>query len=290
MADFSIIHETERPEQPRATLILAVYNQPHYLELVLAGLEAQSFRDFEVIACDDGSTSDIAPILANFASRSGLPLVHVWHEDNGFRKCRIMNRGLRLARGEIVVFLDADCVPYPHFIADHVGEKESGRYLAGRRVELGAEFTKTLNIAAVREGILTPTNPKLLVSMLRGDTRHGNRALVIRNRLVRSLMSLDRVPDVKGCNFSLFRSDLVRVNGFDEVYEGPAYGEDTDLELRLVNAGLKIKSLRGMAVQYHLYHRQQPYAEQNRWRLDDLIATRRILPVEGMYSQEDSHE
>lgn len=281
--DFTVVLELNRVENPRVTVILAAYKKPEYLALVLAGLERQTFRDFELIVCDDGSGQDVADLLASFARSAKLPFVHVWHEDNGFRKCRIMNRGLRMARGEVVVFLDADCVPYPRFIEDHYRESEEGRYLAGRRVELGPVYTAKLSPEAVRNGKPSLLDPNLLWSFLQGDTRHGNRALVVRPRFLRGLMHLDSVPDAKGCNFSVPRKSLLEVNGFDESYEGPAYGEDTDIELRLIHHGLRIKSLRGLAVQYHLYHKQLPYADNNKWRLDELRQTRRVRAVQGMY-------
>jgi GT2 family glycosyltransferase len=57
-----------------------------------------------------------------------------------------------------------------------------------------------------------------------------------------------------GSNFSAYKEALIKVNGFDENYIGPGIGEDTDIEFRLRKAGYKIKSVRNLAIQYHLYH------------------------------------
>ena len=46
------------------------------------------------------------------------------------------------------------------------------------------------------------------------------------------------------------------LNGFDERYLAPTVGEDTELEWRAGMAGIKIKSVRNLAIQYHLYHRK----------------------------------
>jgi len=50
---------------------------------------------------------------------------------------------------------------------------------------------------------------------------------------------------------------MLKINGFDERYEAPSIGEDSDIQFRLELAGIKIKSLNNAAVQYHLYHKLQ---------------------------------
>jgi len=52
------------------------------------------------------------------------------------------------------------------------------------------------------------------------------------------------------------RADLIAINGFDENYTLPAVGEDYDIEWRLIANGCKLVSLRNLAVQYHLYHKE----------------------------------
>lgn len=55
---------------------------------------------------------------------------------------------------------------------------------------------------------------------------------------------------------SMSRTDLLAINGFDENYTRPATGEDYDIEWRLQKNGCRIVSLRNLAVQYHLYHKE----------------------------------
>jgi GT2 family glycosyltransferase len=49
---------------------------------------------------------------------------------------------------------------------------------------------------------------------------------------------------------------LLSINGFDEQYTLPAVGEDYDIEWRLLAKGYRIVSLRNLAIQYHLYHKE----------------------------------
>ena len=65
-----------------------------------------------------------------------------------------------------------------------------------------------------------------------------------------------KVKHLVGSNMSMSRADLIAINGFDENYVLPATGEDYDIEWRMIANGCKIVSLRNLAVQYHLYHKE----------------------------------
>lgn len=92
---------------------------------------------------------------------------------------------------------------------------------------------------------------------------------------------MDRVADMKGCNYSVARTDLLAINGFDEEYEG--YGrEDTDVELRLQNYGLRIKSLKGIALQFHVWHERRVFTPGNDHRLNELKTSSRFRCKHGL--------
>ena len=62
------------------------------------------------------------------------------------------------------------------------------------------------------------------------------------------------VRGMLGSNFSVARNDLAAINGFDELYDGPGCGEDSDVQYRLSLIGVSGKSLRNLAIQYHVWH------------------------------------
>ncbi len=64
-----------------------------------------------------------------------------------------------------------------------------------------------------------------------------------------------------GSNFSAAKQDLIAINGFDELYNGPGCGEDSDVQYRLSLIGVTGKSLRNLAVQYHVYHPRMPVSD-----------------------------
>jgi glycosyltransferase involved in cell wall biosynthesis len=256
---------------------------PRHLALVCAALERQSNKDFEVLFCDDGSGPETARIIEEFKKRTSISTQHLWQEHAGFRKCRILNQALRSAQGEICVFLDGDCVPHKDYLKDHLELQEPGRYLAGRRVELGQKLSSQITPEEVREGYFDFPRWSLISSALQGDTEFLNRSLRIPFPGLRRIFKMDRIVDMKGCNYSVSRKNLEALNGFDESYEG--YGrEDTDIEIRLQNLGLKIKSLKGVALQFHVWHPRREFTPANDQRLEELKKSRRYRCEHGLFS------
>jgi GT2 family glycosyltransferase len=98
---------------------------------------------------------------------------------------------------------------------------------------------------------------------------------------LRRLMGLDELDHLKGCNFSALRSDFEAINGFDEDYQG--YGrEDTDVEIRLRNLGLELKSLKGLALQFHLWHPTREFVPANDARLAERRRDGRVRCDNGL--------
>ena len=113
----------------RIAVIISTYNNPQWLEKTLWGYMAQTRKADEIIIADDGSRPDTAQMLQGY--KDALPLKHVWQEDMGFRKTRILNIALRQVTADYVVFTDQDCVPRPDFLAIHERYARPGRFLSG---------------------------------------------------------------------------------------------------------------------------------------------------------------
>jgi glycosyltransferase involved in cell wall biosynthesis len=272
---------------PKVSLILSTYEWPEALALVLSGLMVQTEKSFEVLVADDGSGSATKETLAQYQSRAPFPIRHFWQENKGFRKSRILNRAINEAKGEVCVFLDGDCLPHREYVAQHLALQGPGYYVAGRRVDLSKEFTESLSAAGIERGDLHRMGGKIfrlwLDSLRKSGSRPFHRAYLVKNPLLRSLFGMNRVDDLKGCNFSVSRANLLAVNGFDESFEG--YGrEDTDLELRLQHLGLKIRSGKNLCVQYHLWHQPRAFTPVNEDLLAEVKSSKRVRAKKGLSS------
>ena len=84
----------------------------------------------------------------------------------------------------------------------------------------------------------------------------------IQNKFLRK-QSNKKYRGLLGCNFFLYKKDILAINDFDERYEAPSIGEDSDIEFRLGLNGVKVKSLNHISVQYHLYHKIQERLKKN---------------------------
>lgn len=100
----------EPTREPSVTVVVTHYEQPVQLALTLAALAGQTHpRELlQVVVADDGSAT--APVVPE-----GVEVVT--QPDAGFRAARIRNRAAELARGEVLLFLDADTVPEPGYVA-----------------------------------------------------------------------------------------------------------------------------------------------------------------------------
>src|SRR3989339_2000144 len=87
------------------SLIISFYNQIDYLKLVLAGLERQTFRNFEIILADDGSNQNVVRGIELLTKQISFPFVHIWQEDKGFRKNRILNSAIRNSSSNYLIFM-----------------------------------------------------------------------------------------------------------------------------------------------------------------------------------------
>ncbi|MDX5328696.1 MAG: glycosyltransferase, partial [Marinobacter sp.] len=75
-------------------MIISTYNSPEWLEKVLWGYSAQTHKDFEIIIADDGSKDETRQLIDRMRDETGLTITHVWQEDDGFQKCRILNKAV----------------------------------------------------------------------------------------------------------------------------------------------------------------------------------------------------
>ena len=122
-----------RPD-PLVSIVIAVYNGERHLQEALASIEAQTFSNWEILLCDDGSTDGSDLIVAE-ACRS--PRVHsLPGRHQGVAAAR--NRGVAASQGQLIAFLDQDDRWAPHKLERQVAlldeQPSAGFSLARQRV------------------------------------------------------------------------------------------------------------------------------------------------------------
>lgn len=234
------------------SVVITTYNRPDALEAVVRACFMQNDKNFEIIIADDGSTANTRTCIERLAQASPVPVQHVWQPDQGFRAAMARNRGTLAATGEYIVFLDGDCIPQRDFIARHRALSEPGCLVSGSRILLDEALTRRV----LDEGVDVATAPLA--------TRIGWR---LRGHMNKVLQLAVRWPDlgrttkkfswrrIKSCNLGVWKSDLERVNGFDESFTGWGH-EDSDLVVRLFHSGVLRKDGAFATEVFHLWHRE----------------------------------
>ena len=223
------------------SLIISTYNNPGALAALLRSVIRQTRPPYEVIVGDDGSGPEtLAVIQAAKAAAEFPPVHHVWQEDRGFRVARARNGAIAKSGGEYLVFVDGDVVLHERFMEDHAAMALPDSFIEGGRVYLYEEQTR---LALQSEAYW----PSLFSKGI------GSRKNLIRCRLAAAFFQKRNMATARSCNFAAWRADLVRVNGFNEDFEGWGL-EDNELAVRLLNAGCRGRCLRHMALCCHLQH------------------------------------
>ncbi len=239
---------TDRPRH--LSVILSTYNAPDWLEKSLWGYAMQTHRDFEIVVADDGSGPQTADRIESMRQRTGLQIRHVWHPDEGFRKCAILNRAIEASGGDYLIFSDGDCIPRNDFLAQHVRHAGAGRFLSGGYVKLPMDLSVLIGQQHIESGQafdarwlwqngMSPTHRWL--RLVAGQWSAG-----LLNRLTTTRATWN------GNNSSGWKTDIVAAGGFDQRM---GYGgEDRELGERLVNRGVVGRHVRFQTVCLHLDH------------------------------------
>ncbi len=243
--------------KPQVSLIISFYNNIDLLKIIFAALEQQTFKAFEVVIADDGSSKEVVRKVHKLMVSSSFPVQHCWHEDQGWRKNIILNQAVLSSRSNYLIFIDGDCIPHRCFIEEHFEHRHPGIVLTGRRVQLTQRLSTQLTENRIINGSFERhLKIKLLISTVFQKKLHIENAFRIKKPYLRKVFVKDKVKGIVGCNFSAHKADILKVNGFDERFLHPGTGEDTDLCRRMKRAGIMTISKKHLLTVYHIFHKR----------------------------------
>jgi glycosyltransferase involved in cell wall biosynthesis len=235
------------------SLIICTYNWHQALALVLASVENQSVAPNEIIIADDGSGEATNNVISEFSRILSIPIIHSWQEDIECRIPHSRNKAIAKSNFEYIIMIDGDTIMHPDFIKDHKLNADKNLYIQGSRVLLQPEFTNKI----FREGMFI--NPAFFSNQAK------NKLNMIRAPFISRLIALfhnQNINRIRGCNFSVYKDNIIQVNGFNE--EITLWGrEDSEFVQRLFNIGMKKKQLKFSGIQYHLFHEERSHNSVN---------------------------
>lgn len=236
----------------KISVVVATYNRPDALDVVLQSLECQTDLNFEIIVADDGSGDETKAVVEKHIKKTKHLIKHVWHEDLGFRLSKIRNLAIQSATGSYLIFLDGDCAVQPDFIKSHRRLSEKGFIVTGSRILLAKEITE--KICSDR-------------SFNFSEFKRNSFEYLIKNQINKFLPLFIKLPNhplrkykkfqwrrIKGCNLGCWKSDAIDINGFDEALVGWGH-EDADFVFRMYQNGINRKSGAWGTEVLHLWHK-----------------------------------
>ncbi len=230
---------------PKCTLVTPTYNWPEALELLLLSIKDQTYLPNEVIVADDGSKEETTALIKKFQSEFPIPLIHVWHEDNGNQKPKIMNKAIAQAKYDYIIEIDGDIIMHKNFVKDHLKYAKKGQYLFGSRVNIQKSILATIfknkitNFNIFSKGIKKRLRTLRIPIFMHFEKEHH----IISKKL-------------RGCNMSFWREDFIKINGFNEGLVGWGV-DDSEMIQRLHNIGIVGKRLKHTGIAFHIYHKEQ---------------------------------
>ena len=268
-------------KKPFCSVIVSTYNRPDALKLVLASLAAQTCRDFEVIVADDGSTPEtqtqvLLPLQFNYP----VSLKYIWQMDEGFQAAKIRNKAALLAAGDYLIFLDGDCLVLPDFIKQQQTLAETGYWVAGNRVLLSEAYTQ--KVLADQNAIYQNSCWAFAWSRCQGQINRWHTLWRLPLSGFRKCCPR-KWRGAKTCNLAVWKSDFMAVNGFDESFVGWGF-EDSDLVIRLIQAGIFRKSGKFALPVLHLYHPEakRDQAKANQAKLQERLHSTQVKATKGI--------
>lgn len=224
------------------SLIISTYNRPKALYLTLLSVLQQTTKPTEVIIADDGSQNETLNVVNEFTTK--LKIKYIWHADEGFRLAAIRNKAIAASQCNYIIQIDGDLILHKNFIKDHIKFAKPLSFVTGSRVLINSSKTSELENT---KSIVINTNADYL-----SDKGNGM-YLPMFVRFFEPYKRYKEPAKVRGCNMAFWKVDFIKVNGYNESFEGWGH-EDMELAARFLNIGLKKRYIKFAAIQYHLYH------------------------------------
>ncbi len=105
-------------DNPKVSIVLTVYNRENLLKRCINSVLQQSYKNWELVAIDDGSVDDSLGILLNYSSKDKR--IKVFHQSNS-KLARSRNRGISNSSGKYITFLDSD----DEYLESHIFQRVS---------------------------------------------------------------------------------------------------------------------------------------------------------------------
>lgn len=135
---------SETKNGPTVSVVIPTYNTASYLEEAIGSVVEQTYPAMEIIVVDDGSTDDTKKVLIDLIEKKQI--IYIYQQNSGPAAAR--NRGIELAKGDFIAFLDADDIWLPQKLERQIPlflNQEIG-LVYGPRIEFDENKERTIDL------------------------------------------------------------------------------------------------------------------------------------------------
>ena len=214
----------------KTSLIITVYNRSNLIRKSLLSLNNQSVKPDELILSDDGSDEDIIEVIKDIVRKFNFPVKFIQQEHKDFRLAKFRNNGIRNASGNFLIFLDQDLLHTQNLLRTFIINQKENRFLTGVPIWLNEEMSLTITedeiINANYSHLIDKNEIKTVGKQYKKDKLY----------FYFHQLKLTNQPRMRGGFCAINKTDLVKINGYDEKYIGWG-NEDDDVARRLYQMG-----------------------------------------------------
>lgn len=215
----------------RFSVIIPVYNRPEELNELLASLITQSFKDFEVVVVEDGSTQDSSEVVKNYSEFLQIHYIVQSNTGQGFAR----NNGMRIATGDFFVILDSDVLlpkDYLHKLLLAIQDRNLDAF--GGPDAAGEDFS------ALQKAMDFAMTSVWTTGGIRGKLKDPSKY------------------QARGFNMGVSKTVFETTGGFVD----PNQGEDIEWSIRIKKAGFKLELVREAFVYHKRKNTIRSFAKQ----------------------------
>ena len=232
----------------RTSVIISVFNRIELLKQCLLSLRNQSVFPDEVIIADDGSQTDVVGRIQEVTTEAPFKTTYVQQQHKGFRLSKCRNNGVRTATGEYLIFLDQDLIFTRNFIKTFFDHQKEKQFCVSYPVRLSEEQTKNCTVADIQSSHFDHILDQKQIAKIHKQYRKDRLSFYLKKLGLREIG-----PKLRGGVAAINREDFLKVNGYDEQYQGWG-NEDDDLGRRLYRAGIRGVNPFYSEFPLHLHH------------------------------------
>jgi len=239
-------------DKAHVSIVIIAFNQHNAFINTMTGIAVQIEQNpsipVEIVIVDNGSDPPMETVLDTNQIDSPIHFIQRSPVMRNFRPSSARNIGVDGTNGDIILFLDSDCIPGPSYLRDHwelLGTSMEPVVTLGHRIFIDGGDVKS---TAIREYRCELNHIPEIVS--------SSNYWLPRDRRLKEFEEFDRhsmqFHCCHGCNLGIWRVDFDSIGGFDEDFDGYWGYEDIEFGYRIWAQGAKFVYLRNA----HVYHQE----------------------------------